>query len=200
LLQAKGAEENELRRMTGGSAAAEAAEKVQEALASLRGHVEHYLRVRVAATLLRKEVERYREANQDPLLLRAGELFKALTLGSFHRVRTEVGPDDEPRLVGVRADGKVVSVDGMSGGSLDQLYLVLRLAALERFMENAEPMPFVVDDILINFDDERARATMDVLLEFSRRTQVLLFTHHSRVREMAEALSSREGVFVHTLP
>ena len=141
LLEEKGAEEAELRRMAGGSDAAAAADELQETLASLRGHVEHYLRVRAAAMLLRKEVERYREANQNPLLVRAGQLFRTLTLDSFHRIQTDVGPDDEPRLVGVRADGKLVSVEGMSSGTRDQLYLVLRLAALERFMETAEPMP-----------------------------------------------------------
>ena len=58
----------------------------------------------------------------------------------------------------------------------------------------------VVDDILINFDDRRALATLEVLAEFSAKTQVLLFTHHTRIRDMAAALASPNGVFVQSLP
>jgi hypothetical protein len=48
----------------------------------------------------------------------------------------------------------------MSDGSRDQLYLALRLATLEQHLDQAEPMPFVVDDILIGFDDRhRHRST-----------------------------------------
>ena len=88
----------------------------------------------------------------------------------------------------------------MSSGARDQLYLALRLATLEKYLATSEPMPFIVDDILINFDDQRARATLDVLADFSAKTQVLLFTHHARISEMAGKLDSLNGVFVHELP
>ena len=45
-------------------------------------------------------------------------------------------------------------MEGMSNGTRDQLYLALRLASLEKYMESSEPMPFIVDDILVDFDDE----------------------------------------------
>jgi uncharacterized protein YhaN len=47
-------------------------------------------------------------------------------------------------------------------------------------------MPFVVDDILIKFDDGRARAALELLAELSRRTQVIFFTHHRHLVEIAE--------------
>ena len=197
--QTLGGEKTVLAGMTGESAAADAALKAQEVLATLRGGVERYLRVRTAAVILRKEIERYREANQDPLLVRAGLLFGALTRGSFQSVRTEIGADDDPQLVGLRHGGRLVQVDGMSSGTRDELYLSLRLAALEHFIETTEAMPLIVDDVLINFDDERTRAALEVLADFSKRTQVILFTHHSRIREMAEELGKGCGVFVQDL-
>ncbi|MBI4700188.1 MAG: AAA family ATPase [Deltaproteobacteria bacterium] len=182
--------DHELAGMTGTETAAAAAAEGQAILARLRSQVATYLRVRAASALLAREMERYRAANQDPVLLRAGELFAAFTLRSFDTVRSEVGDDDHPRLLGVRPSGKLVSVDGMSSGTRDQLYLALRLATLERYLERAEPMPLVVDDILINFDEERARATLGVLADLARRMQVLLFTHHERVRELATGLAT----------
>jgi len=80
----------------------------------------------------------------------------------------------------------------LSDGARDQLYLALRLASLERFGEHAELMPLLLDDVLIHFDDERARATLGVLGELSATTQVLFFTHHARHVELArEAIPAR---------
>ena len=76
----------------------------------------------------------------------------------------------------------------MSEGTRDQLYLALRLATLEQHLDGGEPVPFVVDDILVGFDDTRTDACLRVLSELAARTQVLLFTHHKRVAEIALGL------------
>jgi uncharacterized protein YhaN len=47
-------------------------------------------------------------------------------------------------------------------------------------------LPLIVDDILVLFDDDRATAALRVLAEFSARTQVIFFTHHARIVELAE--------------
>ena len=54
-------------------------------------------------------------------------------------------------------------------------------------------------DILIAFDDSRTRSCLEILAELSAVTQVLLFTHHRRVVELAETLTMREGIFLHEL-
>ena len=87
----------------------------------------------------------------------------------------------------------------MSDGTRDQLYLALRLATLELHLKKAEPLPFVVDDILIAFDDSRTRACLEILAELSATTQVLLFTHHRSVVELADTLAAREKIFLHEL-
>jgi uncharacterized protein YhaN len=87
----------------------------------------------------------------------------------------------------------------MSDGTRDQLYLSLRLATLEQHLSRGEPMPFVVDDILIGFDDNRTKVCLAVLAELAVRTQVLLFTHHRRVLELAGELEATAGIFLHEL-
>jgi uncharacterized protein YhaN len=195
-----GTEQRELDHLTGGDAAARAAEREQEILATLREDVERYTRLRLAAAVLRREIERYRAENQAPLLRRAGELFTALTLGNYRSLQTDFDRDDEPVLVGVREGGRKVRVEGMSDGTRDQLYLALRLATLERYLAQAEPLPFIVDDILINFDDARTAATLKVLAELAKKTQVILFTHHARLKELAGEVRNGAGVFVRELP
>lgn len=194
-----GRSSRELEHRTGGDAAAQAAERAAEALARVRDGVDRYVRLRLAGILLRRRIERYRVENQAPLLRRAGELFATLTLGSFSGLQTDFDERDEPVLAGVRAKGRPVRVEGMSDGTRDQLYLALRLATLEKYLAHGEPLPFVVDDILINFDDRRSEATLKALAELSKCTQVILFTHHERLRDMAGALRNGAGVFVREL-
>ena len=60
-------------------------------------------------------------------------------------------------------------------------------------------MPFVVDDILIGFDDNRTRICLEVLAELAVSTQALLVTHHRRVVELAGELEAKAGIFSHEL-
>ena len=60
-------------------------------------------------------------------------------------------------------------------------------------------MPFIVDDILINFDDDRSRATLKVLNELSERNQVILFTHHRQIVEEAEGIQDKGTIEIHRL-
>ena len=85
---------------------------------------------------------------------------------------------DQPILMGVRENGDKVPVEGMSDGTTDQLYLSLRVASIEKYVHENEPIPFIVDDILVHFDDIRSKETLKILLELSKHTQIIFFTHH----------------------
>ena len=102
-------------------------------------------------------------------------------------------------LVGVRSSGEEVEVDGMSDGTRDQLFLALRLASLEQQLNSGEPLPFVVDDILIKFDDLRAEATLRQLAQLARHTQLLFFTHHTRLVELSKKVVPEGLLGVHEL-
>ena len=188
--------QNEIAAKEGGAAAANAAEDAEQQLATMVFGVEQYLRLQIAALILEQRIEDYRKKNQAPVLAKASELFSRLTLGSYASLRDELD-NGKPILLGVRPNDVEVPVDGMSDGSRDQLYLSLRLATLEQHLGKSEPMPFIVDDILIGFDDKRTRVCLDVLAELAASTQVLLFTHHRRVLELADGLESKAGVFTH---
>jgi uncharacterized protein YhaN len=90
-------------------------------------------------------------------------------------------------LAGLRLNGELVRVGGMSTGTVDQLYLTLRVASVEDYLDRANALPFVADDLFINFDDDRAAAGFEVLGQLARKTQILFFTHHRHLVEIAEA-------------
>jgi uncharacterized protein YhaN len=80
----------------------------------------------------------------------------------------------------------------MSDGTQDQVYLALRLAALGlAHATNAEPLPLILDDGLVHFDDERTATMLEVLAEASDTMQVIVFTHHRSVVTAARALQTR---------
>lgn len=190
---------SELGRHDGSADAVQDAEAAQEVLAKARGLAENYARLKLSAGLLRRHLETYRQQSQDPVLRRASALFSQLTSLAFARLESDFDDNDRPVLYGVRASGKRVAVEGMSAGTRDQLFLAMRLASLERQLETMSRVPLVVDDILINFDDERSRATLQVLADFAATTQVLFFTHHERLVELASDTVGAAQISVHRL-
>ena len=175
----------------GGDAAARAAARKQEALAEMQEAAERYVRVKTSALLLQWAIDRYRREKQAPLLKRAGALFGIVTGGSFSNLEVAFGDRDNAHLTGVRPGGGVVPVSGMSTGTADQLYLALRVASVEDYLERADGLPFVADDLFINFDDERASAGFRVLQELAQKTQVLFFTHHQHLVDIARETLGR---------
>ncbi len=177
--------ETSLSEVGGSDRAAVAEGARQNALAEMEEVAAQYVRVRSAALLLQWSIDRHRREKQAPMLRTAGTLFKELTLGSFEALELDFNERDEPRLVGRRRSGERVEVEGMSAGSADQLYLSLRIAALEDYIESGQPLPFVADDLFVNFDDARSAAGLRVLGRLARRCQVLVFTHHDHLVEIA---------------
>lgn len=199
LSEKRGEAGNELQRMDGSGKAAAKEDEAQAALAKVRRLADRYIRVRMAALLLKKEIDRYRQEHQDPILKIATRYFSELTLGAFPGLRSDVDDHGQPILVSVCPDGSTKTVEEMSSGTRDQLYLALRLATLEWRLEKHEPMPFIADDILVNFDDARSEATLKALAALAEKNQVILFTHHQKVVEAAQGLGLNDSVFVHPL-
>ena len=198
--QSIGRENAELSRMDGGDRAAVIAEAMQAILGGLERDVEQYARLKIATRVLSLAIERFREKSQGPILKRASSRFSRITCGSFEGVRADHDPDGNPVLVGVRPGGRqIVPVEGMSDGTADQLYLSLRLAGIEHYLDGNEPMPFIVDDILIKFDNSRAAAALQALAEISAKTQVIFFTHHRHLVELAATHVDGAVLFEHRL-
>lgn len=180
----------------------EAAQKDEQSLGLLsRMHRDaaQYMRLRLASTMLRKLIDDHRAENEDPLLERASTLFAHMTCNEFTGLKTEY-ENDEPVIVGLRkSNNEAVPVGAMSDGTRDQLYLALRLGYVERQLIQHEPLPFIVDDILVHFDNDRSVATLEVLAELSKQTQVIFLTHHEHLTDLAKEHLADGDCFVHAI-
>ncbi|MEM8710979.1 MAG: AAA family ATPase [Planctomycetota bacterium] len=189
-------EEGELRvrvEAEGSPDAARLQARVAEIDSELVSCAEEFVQVQLASRVLTQEVERHREATRGPLLRRAEALFKVLTLGAYEQLQSAEIKDREV-MVAVRPNGRRVQAEEMSEGTCDQLYLALRIASVEQMLKTVV-MPFIADDLFVNFDDERTEAALRVLASLAESTQVIVFSHHKSVVATAESLGA-EGAAI----
>jgi uncharacterized protein YhaN len=165
--------------------AAAARESMERDAAAVRVSMAPWMRSRLAHALLGEALKRFRERAQGPMLQAASRYFMQMTDGQFVRL---VSDDSEakPVLVAQRANGSQVRVEGLSEGTRDQLYLALRLAALEIRRDAGYDLPVVLDDVLMTSDDARAALALAAISEFSKGQQVIVFTHHAHLLNVAE--------------
>lgn len=151
-----------------------------------------YAADRLALALLARARRRFEEEQQPRVVQLASEHFAALTADRYRRVFIPTGEERELRV----SDGEHEwTAASLSRGTREQLYLAFRLAVVRDFGETRGALPLIVDDVLVNFDPERARGAIRLLARLSEQQQVIAFTCHPWLREAFEA----EGARVQTL-
>ena len=168
-----------------GEAAAEEA-----AIATQAGRLlDEYLLLRVATGMLGRALDRVEESAGPTGVQRIAAAFEAITDGAWTVAAGENAKGETIlRAVERAANEPAKLIDQLSEGTRDQLYLALRLVAIETHVTTAPPLPFIADDILQTFDDTRARAAMRALVALSQHVQVIVLTHHPHVLALAEGL------------
>jgi uncharacterized protein YhaN len=198
--QELGSLRSQLSTHRGSDQAAEVNQELDENETRQASLAARYARLKMSETVLRYSIDRYRRDHEGPLLRRASELFRDLTGGSFEQIRAELTDKQQPILHGIRKGSTTpVQVSQMSAGTADQLYLALRLASLLEHVAHHPPMPLIIDDLLVMFDEQRASAALKVLGEVARHTQVVFLTHHEHLRELALESVAPDQLYVHSL-
>jgi uncharacterized protein YhaN len=136
----------------------------------------------------------YERERQPEVLRDASQYLATLTDQKYTRVWT---PLDEEALRVDAADGKTLGVELLSTGTREQLFLCLRLALARSYAKRGIELPFVLDDVLVNFDTRRSLAAARLLRDYAASgQQLLLFTCHEHIAHIFQALE----VKVQTLP
>jgi len=139
-----------------------------------------------ARSLISRTLAWHESQRQPAVLARAGEHFSKVTSGRYLRLL----PSLEERTQSIRAQlasGGEIDAAKLSRGTVEQLYLCLRLGLAESFAERAVALPLILDDVLVNFDPSRAEATVQALQETAARHQVILLTCHPHIVDLVRA-------------
>lgn len=199
LAQTLGVKRERLRLQDGSQAtAAQMAQEAENRLAQVDRLWQEYVRAALARKLLERGIEIFRGQTESLILGRASEIFARLTLHRYRELTVEY-EETTPYLYALAADGSSRRISQLSDGTRDQLHLALRLSFVEHYMAAEGPLPLIMDDILVHFDDERAAATLEVLRELSAHTQVIYFTHHKHIAALMLRLAGADAVRLHEL-
>ena len=156
-----------------------AAPAIQAELKRLRSELAESVREWRIATLARDLVARtlreFTDTRQPAVIEEASSAFARVTAGGYERI---VQDESGESLVVVDGAGQRKRPEELSRGTVEQLYLCLRLALAAEFSRRSESLPLIMDDVLVNFDPVRARAVARELARFSEQRQILIFTCH----------------------
>jgi exonuclease SbcC len=114
---------------------------------------------------------------------RAGTYLSQLTGGVYSKLHVDRSFSVEMASEG---DYSYHPIDYFSGGTVDQVYLALRLAISDLVQTSDDKMPLLLDDAFMQYDDVRAGLGLNMLRELSRSRQIILFTCHKRMKDMYE--------------
>jgi uncharacterized protein YhaN len=184
----------EMEQQAQANSATQAATDQQAAVAALRRITEEATLMHLAALLLEASLTQVELAGTSVLLSRIAELFRTITGGTYTRIEVDDPGDGSAGLMAVHRGfpDERKAVADLSEGERDQLFLALRLAAIEDHVATAQPLPFVCDDILQTFDDDRAMAAMQALIQLSESVQVILLSHHRHLAVLGQRLAPEQ--------
>ena len=155
------------------------------AAAGIREELQSALRrwqvVTTAKVLIEDTLADYSRTRQPPVLMEASAGLSQVTGGAYTQIMER---EDAEGFVVVDDCGGLKRPEELSRGTLEQLYLSLRLGLAREFSRRATAVPVIMDDVLVNFDPRRARATAEVLASFSTEHQVLFFTCHPATADL----------------
>ncbi|MBI1324814.1 AAA family ATPase [bacterium] len=169
-----------------------------------RARVSQYLKCQLTMQVLKDAAESYRKRMGQQVIDDASINLKSLSYGSLEGVIT-TDVQGKRKLVAIRSkDQDYLDLHQLSEGARDQLFLSLKVAMIrnrlmERRRKGKGPLPVIFDDVLVNFDDDRAAAAFRLFEELAKSTQVIYLTHHRHLESVARAAIGDSAFRIHRL-
>ena len=173
LLRRSGAARKEAELLMQGTDCAVEVNVLEQLRGRMRSAAERCLVFAAAGAVLKKAVERCERERQPELLNEASKILAGFTCGAYTRICKQL-TTGLLRISGP-GEGADRGIGELSRGTREQLFLALRLALILSLDKGAEPLPVVLDDVLVNFDPERRRAVRQELARFAEERQVIMF-------------------------
>ena len=138
----------------------------------------------IGQSLIREAKTKY-ERERKPAVVQQGEhFFSLITSQRYPRL---ISPPGETQIQLEDGSGHRKQLAELSRGTAEQLYLALRFGLIREFSRRSESLPVVMDDILVNFDPERASEAARAIAELANENQVIVFTCHPSTADLLTA-------------
>jgi uncharacterized protein YhaN len=161
----------------------QAAQESLQQLHSQRGELaelaDQWVVERLAQELLTRSIERFAADHEPALLMLSRQFLSKLTGGKYTSIEHDSA---NPGSFLVRNTlEESFSPARLSTGTREQLYLAIRMAFITYHCQQHEPMPVVMDDCFVNFDDQRTRLALEAIADWDTSIQTILLSCHGRV-------------------
>ncbi len=158
-----------------------------------------YDRLLLMNHLIKETDERFRSENQPKVFLQASGYLSQITDERYSNLEVVELKDNSKMkyVIMVDRDGQKIMVDEtLSMGTLNQIYLSLRLSLIDHLDRGRDKLPVCFDELLVNWDNERLSQTLKIIETISKERQVFVFTCHDW---FADALKSLDDAKIYQL-
>lgn len=140
-------------------------------------------KINIARILLGKAYEKMKDSVTPKFTSNLSENIMKISNGKYKKVTV----NDQEGIIVELPSGEYVSAEKLSGGTIEQLYLSLRLSMAKEISD--ENMPIILDESFAYYDDERLEDTLKFLIDNFKENQIILFTCTGREREILDKLN-----------
>jgi uncharacterized protein YhaN len=176
-----------LEAVGGDDAVARLEEKRRTILEAVNDGARRYLILRAGIAAAEEALRLFRDRHRGAMMERASEAFRLISRGAYRALTTAPNGQSET-LIALGVDGGSKEAAQLSKGARFQLYLALRVAGYHELAKIRTPAPFIADDIMETFDHFRAEEALRLFADMGRVGQVIYFTHHQHLAEIAKAV------------
>lgn len=174
----RGALESQINELEQAEETSELRLRINSLDAELAVSIEQWSILQIAQALLVETRDQYEKEHKPGVIQQAEPIFANLTDERYQRI---LSPPGERKIDVLDTDGRRKEIQHLSGGTLEQLLLAIRLGFIQEYSRRVKPFPLIMDDILVNFDPRRRRAAASVLAELAGTHQILYFTCHPEI-------------------
>ena len=166
-------------------------------LEQIREHAREWAKHALAERLLGEAQSTFERERQPGVVRNAEGFFENITGGRYERVTAPLGGNT---IRVSQSNGLSKEPEALSRGTREQLFLSLRFGLVQELSRIAEPLPVIVDEVLVNFDPDRALRAAKAFVQLASTNQVLVFTCHTTVVDYfqvaAKELESNEPTLI----
>ncbi len=140
-------------------------------------------KINTARILLGNAYEKMKNSVTPKFTSNLSENIMRISDGKYKKVTV----NDEEGIIVELPNGEYVSAEKLSGGTIEQLYLSLRLSMAKEISN--ENMPIILDEAFAYYDDERLESTLKFLINNFKENQIILFTCTNREKEILDKIN-----------
>ncbi len=181
-----GERKGDLRKIEGESELAEKMTELEIDRQRLTEAYREWMTGKIALKILSDVRGKYEKEKQPVIIQNSSKYFDRITTGRYNRINVALDKK-EITIFDRREVSK--NIDQLSRGTREQLLISLRLGFIEEYETKAEPLPVIVDEVLVNFDPARAKKTAEIFHDFGINRQILFFTCHPSMVEYFDRAS-----------